>query len=96
MPHGRACGAFEGEYIRLNMSIPEGAKKLERLFCAAGASAEEMIKRIPEMAEVHFELTDDEIADFVFAHGECGELREFPVCHQPFGNGIDVPETLSR
>ena len=47
------------------MSIPEGAKKLERLFCAAGASAEEMIKRIPEMAEVHFELTDDEIADFV-------------------------------
>ncbi len=54
-----------GEYIRLNMSIPEGAKKLERLFCAAGASAEEMIKRIPEMAEVHFELTDDEIADFV-------------------------------
>ncbi len=27
VPHGRACGAFEGEYIRLNMSIPEGAKK---------------------------------------------------------------------
>lgn len=65
VPHGRACGAFEGEYIRLNMSIPEGAKKLERLFCAAGASAEEMIKRIPDMADVHFELTDDEITDFV-------------------------------
>lgn len=66
IPHGRACGAFMGEYAAYNMRHPEGARLLCE-FCSAvcGDSPEVMASNIVRWSNVDVKLTADEIELYV-------------------------------
>jgi alcohol dehydrogenase class IV len=63
IPHGRACGAFEGAYIEYNMRTETGARKLTALAGALGTTPAEMARRIPLKADVKLVLTDDQMEE---------------------------------
>lgn len=65
IPHGRACAAFYSEYIRLNMTVPEGCRLLTELCDRAGVAPEDAAALIPTIAPVRISLSEEEIADFV-------------------------------
>lgn len=65
IPHGRACGAFEGKFIEYNLRTAEGAARLHALAAKMGTTTDEMIRRIPEKANVQLSLTEAQIAEYV-------------------------------
>ena len=65
IPHGRACGAFEGAYIEYNMRTETGARKLTALAGALGTTPAEMARRIPLKADVKLVLTDDQMEEYI-------------------------------
>lgn len=65
IPHGRACGAFEGEYIEYNMRTETGAAKLTALAQRLGTSPAEMARRIPLMADVKLTLTPAQTEEYI-------------------------------
>ncbi len=65
VPHGRACGAFEGAYIEYNMRTETGAKRLTALAKYLGTTPEEMARRIPLMADVKLTLTPVQIEEYI-------------------------------
>lgn len=50
IPHGRACAIFEGAYLRYNLLTSAGEEKIEKLAAHLGTTADDMIRRIPEMS----------------------------------------------
>lgn len=65
IPHGRACGAFEGAYIEYNMKTELGAQKLNALAGQMGTTPAEMAQRIPAMANVKLTLTSEQMEEYV-------------------------------
>ena len=65
IPHGRACGAFEGAYIEYNMRTETGAEKLTALAKLLDTTPEEMARRIPLMADVKLALTPVQIEEYI-------------------------------
>lgn len=65
IPHGRACGAFEGAYIEYNMRSEAGARKLTALANHLGTTPEEMARRIPLKANVKLTLTDAQQEEYI-------------------------------
>ena len=65
IPHGRACGAFEGAYIEYNMKTEKGAEKLTALAEMLGTTPAEMARRIPEKANVKLTLTRAQMEEYV-------------------------------
>lgn len=65
IPHGRACGAFEGAYIEYNMKTEKGAQKLTELAQMLGTTPTEMARRIPAMADVKLALTPAQREEYV-------------------------------
>ena len=65
VPHGRACGAFEGAYIEYNMRTKAGSKKLGALAEQLGTTPEEMARRIPLMANVKLTLTPSQMEEYI-------------------------------
>ena len=65
IPHGRACGAFEGAYIEYNMKTEQGAEKLTALAQMLGTTPSEMARRIPAMADVKLTLTPAQMEEYV-------------------------------
>ena len=65
IPHGRACGAFEGAYIEYNMRSEAGARKLTALAKRLGTTPEEMARRIPLKADVKLTLTEAQREEYI-------------------------------
>ena len=65
VPHGRACGAFEGAYIEYNMRTETGARKLIALANTLGTTPEEMARRIPLKADVKLTLTPAQMEEYI-------------------------------
>ena len=65
IPHGRACGAFEGKFIEYNLRDAEGAKRLNELAAKMGTTTDEMIALIPAKANVTLTLTREQCAEYV-------------------------------
>ncbi len=65
IPHGRACAAFEGAFLKYNMLLAEGRARIEGLAAHIGASAEEMIERIPAMGNVRLKLTREQREEMI-------------------------------
>ena len=65
IPHGRACGVFEGAYIEYNMRSEAGARKLTALANHLGTTPEEMARRIPLKANVKLTLTDAQQEEYI-------------------------------
>ncbi|MBQ4137883.1 MAG: iron-containing alcohol dehydrogenase [Clostridia bacterium] len=56
IPHGKACAAFTGEYIKYNMKNETGASKLYTLARALETTPEEIAHTIPELSGVALSL----------------------------------------
>ncbi|MBE6599520.1 MAG: iron-containing alcohol dehydrogenase [Ruminococcaceae bacterium] len=65
IPHGRACAAFEGAFLRYNMLRSEGRAKIEELAAYVGADVEEMIRKIPEKGDVQLNLTAEQREEMI-------------------------------
>ena len=65
VPHGRACGAFEGAYIEYNMRTETGARKLIALANTLGTTPEELARRIPRMENVKLTLTPAQMEEYI-------------------------------
>ena len=65
VPHGRACGAFEGAYIEYNMRTETGAAKLTALAEQMGTTPADMARRIPLMADVKLTLTPAQMEEYI-------------------------------
>ena len=62
--HGRACGAFTGEYI--SHCLKGGAEERVTAFChAIGTDPASISVLIPRLADVNIKLTETEIEDYV-------------------------------
>jgi alcohol dehydrogenase class IV len=64
-PHGKACAAFTGAYIKYNSRTPEGERLLSEFAHAIGASAGEIAEVIPKLAAVDLNLDDETIKRYV-------------------------------
>ena len=60
-PHGRACGVFTGDFIRYNQKCEEGAERLESFAAYCGTVPGKIASVIPALADVHFDLDEEEI-----------------------------------
>lgn len=78
IPHGRACAAFTGEYVRYNMKTDEGKALLEAFAAGIGSNTEEIAGVIPKMADVDLKLTSDEIDMFVSQVADAGNYVNSP------------------
>ena len=65
IPHGKACAAFTGEYIKYNMKNETGANKLYTLARALETTPEEIAHTIPELSGVTLSLDADTRALYV-------------------------------
>lgn len=62
IPHGKACGAFMGEYVSYNKRVDEGKKLLDEFsLSACGEDADSVANFIVKMSGVNVKLTDEEI-----------------------------------
>lgn len=78
IPHGRACGAFEGAYIEYNMRNELGARKLTALADQLGTTPEEMARRIPQAANVKLTLTKAKMEEYVSRVAQAAGFRNSP------------------
>lgn len=78
IPHGRACGVFEGKYLEYNERTMEGKIKLDKLYSYIGISGDEMKRRIPEKADVHLSLSGNLIKEYVDRVSEAGNYINSP------------------
>ncbi|MBO7148557.1 MAG: iron-containing alcohol dehydrogenase [Clostridia bacterium] len=65
IPHGKACAAFTGEYIKYNMKNETGASRLYTLARALETTPEEIAHTIPELSGVTLSLDADTRALYV-------------------------------
>ncbi len=65
IPHGRACAAFEGAFLKYNLLRAEGRERIEELAAHIGATVEEMIEEIPTMGNVCLNLTEAEREEMI-------------------------------
>lgn len=65
VPHGKACAAFTGVYIKYNMRTLEGERLLSDFAAAVGAELDEIAEVIPSLAGIDFKLDADTIAVYV-------------------------------
>lgn len=82
IPHGRACAAFTGEYVRNAATCPEGERRLA-VFCGRlGTTVQELAKRIPYLGNVTFAMTEEEIERYISLVKTAGN---FANCVCPIG-----------
>ena len=80
--HGRACGAFTGEYIYRCMETSEGDARI-RCFCQQiAASPQEVAQRIPALSDVTFQLTETEMERYISLVKSAGNFKN---CVSPIG-----------
>lgn len=65
IPHGRACAAFEGAFIKYNMLTSKGRERIEELTAHLGTTAEDMIEAIPQMGNVNLHLTPGQMEEMI-------------------------------
>lgn len=78
IPHGRACGIFEGKYLEFNERTSEGKLKLDGLYEYIGVNGSEMKSRIPEKANVKLSLSSDKIKEYVDKVATAGNYVNSP------------------
>ncbi len=78
IPHGRACAAFEGAYIRYNLRTPEGKARLAKLASLLDVTPEEMAERIPAVGDVHLSLTPEQIEEHIDRVAGAGNYANSP------------------
>ena len=78
VPHGRACGAFEGKYLEYNERTEAGKAKLETLYRHLNTTGDEMKRRIPEKANVTLSLSDAQIEEYVNRVSDAGNYSNSP------------------
>lgn len=61
IPHGRACAAFDGDYINYNLRSPEGAELLDRFAEHLETDISVIAEALPRLASVDLSFTEDEI-----------------------------------
>lgn len=72
VPHGRACAAFEGAFIKYNLLTAKGRERIDELSEHLGTTAEEMIEEIPLMGNVSFRFTPAEIEEMIDRVADAG------------------------
>ena len=65
VPHGKACAAFTGEYIKYNMKNETGASKLYTFASYLETTPENIACTIPELAGVSLRLDSDARREYV-------------------------------
>ena len=65
IPHGFACGAFTGEYVRYNLKTPEGREKVTAFADFIGTAPEIIAEVIPALSDVNLVMSENEISDAV-------------------------------
>lgn len=65
IPHGAACAAFHGDYIRYNMQTEAGKALLTEFASYIGATPAVLAEYLPALAGVDLKLTEDEIQEHV-------------------------------
>lgn len=61
IPHGFACGAFTGVYVRYNLKTPDGARRATEFAAGIGTIPEVIAEVIPALADVNLTLSQSEI-----------------------------------
>ncbi len=79
IPHGRACGAFMGEYFNYNLKCNEGKKLIED-FCAGACldSPEAVSENIVKWSKVEVKLTEEEINLYIENVGGAANYANSP------------------
>ncbi|MFA6947409.1 MAG: iron-containing alcohol dehydrogenase [Eubacteriales bacterium] len=78
IPHGRACGAFTGEYIAYNMRTDDGKCRLEAFSASLGCEISDIAREIPALAGVKLTLDADTIARYVKNTASAGNYKNSP------------------
>lgn len=79
IPHGRACGAFMGEYVTYNSRHPEGKRLLDEFaFLVCGDIAEVVAANIVKWSAVDVKLTSEEIELYVGNVKDAGNYANSP------------------
>ena len=78
VPHGCACGAFAGAYIRCNLRTELGAFRLNRFASFLETTPEEMARRIPEKANVKLTLSREQIEEHIDRVAGAGNYANSP------------------
>ncbi len=83
IPHGRACGAFMGEYFAYNSREAEGKALIDEFCAALGESADTVADRIVSWSNVTEKLDADEIALYVDNVKGAGNYANSPYVINP-------------
>ncbi len=83
IPHGKACAAFTGEYIKYNMKTEKGAKKLYAFASHLETSIEEIAEVIPEIANVKLKLDEKEKTAYIDAVSTAANYSNSPYVISP-------------
>lgn len=78
VPHGFACAAFTGEYVRYNMKSREGADKLARFAAYIGAEPEEIAEKIPAAADLDLRFDGDKKREYAMRNAKAGNFANSP------------------
>lgn len=62
IPHGFACAAFDGDFIRYNARTEQGRARIETFCAHIGTDAETLATTLPRLAGVKLSLTEEQIA----------------------------------
>jgi len=77
-PHGRACGAFVGEYVKYTGKNKAGAERIDEFAARTGIAREDMIERIPALSDVRMTLDEATIDRFVEKVKSAGNFANNP------------------
>lgn len=77
-PHGRACGAFVGEFVRYTWKNRAGAERIDEFVARTGISYDDLVERIPALAAVNMELDEETIDRFVEKVKSAGNFANNP------------------
>lgn len=78
IPHGKACAAFIGEYIKKNSLCEVGKARLIEFAKFLETTPEEIAAKIPEMSGVNLKLTPDERREYIDAVKGAANYKNSP------------------
>lgn len=78
IPHGKACAAFTGEYLKYNMQNNEGRQLIAAFSELICASPEIIAENIPKLAGINLKLSSEEIELFIRQVGGASNYKNSP------------------
>jgi alcohol dehydrogenase class IV len=78
IPHGKACAAFTGEYIKHNMQSSEGKRLITDFSERIGTSSELIAENVPKWADISLNISSDEIDLFIRQVGSASNFKNSP------------------